>query len=382
MVRRIRSALSLACCFCSIFVVTAVIGIGNSGGLLWFANGLLLSYLLIVPRWRWKHYFLIGFLAMLLGGIAVHPNRWQACIVLSALNLLEVALAAFLLRRRSTELPHFTDPRYILRFAAIAALAGPGATSILFAIIYSQWMNASPWKAMFTWVTTDGLGNCVVVPACVALFHSRLKILSRWRGLWLFPVLTVAVIVLAFCQARVPIIFLLYPLVAVILFRFGLAWATLSTLLIAAVGGWFTIQGVGPFARIAAIAPIGSTVLLQLYIASGICMLYGAASVIDKLHATERRLREIVSLHHLVTENSRDVIILSDFDGNRNYVSASASSWGGWRREELMGMKSLSLVHPDDRAQRPGDGSQSASRRRRGAAGVSCEKRGRRIHVG
>ena len=77
---------------------------------------------------------------MLLGGIAAHPNRWQACIVLSVLNLLEVALAAFSLRRRSSELPHFTDPRYILRFAAIAALAGPGATSILFAIIYSQWM--------------------------------------------------------------------------------------------------------------------------------------------------------------------------------------------------------------------------------------------------
>ena len=151
----------------------------------------------------------------------------------------------------------------------------------------------------------------MVVPACVALFHSRLKILSHWRSLWLFPLLTVAVIVLAFCQARVPIIFLLYPLVAVILFRFGLAWATLSTRLIAAVGGWFTIHGRGPFAKVAAITPIGSTVLLQLYIASGIYMLYGAASVIDKLHATERRLREIVSPHHLVTENSRDVIILS-----------------------------------------------------------------------
>jgi diguanylate cyclase (GGDEF)-like protein/PAS domain S-box-containing protein len=50
-----------------------------------------------------------------------------------------------------------------------------------------------------------------------------------------------------------------------------------------------------------------------------------------------------------VTENSRDVIILSDFDGNQNYVSASAALWGGWGPEELMGMKSPSLVHPEDR---------------------------------
>jgi diguanylate cyclase (GGDEF)-like protein/PAS domain S-box-containing protein len=70
----------------------------------------------------------------------------------------------------------------------------------------------------------------------------------------------------------------------------------------------------------------------------------------DALKATERRLREIAYLHELVTENSRDVIILSDFDGIRSYVSASASEWGGWKREELLGMRSLDLVHPDDRS--------------------------------
>ncbi len=346
--RRNRPALGLVSCFCSIFLVTAVIGIEDSGGFLWFANGLLLSYLLIAPRWRWKHHFAVGFFAMSAGGIAIHPDRWPTSIALTLLNLLEVALAAFLLRRRSTELPHFTDQRYILRFAAIAVFAAPGAVSILFAFVSSRWMNVSPWHAMFTWATTDGLGNGVVVPACVALFHSKLQVPSHGRSRWLLPLLIVAVIVSAFCQTGVPIIFLVYPIVAMVLLRFGLAWASLGTLLIAAVGGWFTIHGEGPFASVAAITPIRPTVLLQLYIACGILMLYAAASVMDKLRATERRLREIVSLHNLVTENSRDVIILSDFDGNRNYVSASASSWGGWRPEELLGMKSLSLVHPED----------------------------------
>jgi diguanylate cyclase (GGDEF)-like protein/PAS domain S-box-containing protein len=340
--------LGLFSSFCGIFVVTAAIGIEDSGGLLWFANGLLLSHLLVAPRWRWKHHFAVGFFAMFSGGIAIHPGRWRTCLALTLLNLLEVAIAAFLLRRRSTELPHFTDQRYILRFAAIAVLAAPGAVSILFAFIYSRWMNVHPWHAMFTWITTDGLGNCVVVPPCVALCHFRLKIPSHRRTRWLFPLFNVAVIVSAFCQTRVPIIFLVYPIVASVLLRFGLGWASLNTLLIAVVGGWFTIHGEGPFALMAASTPNGSTVLLQLYVACGMLMLYAAASVIDKLHATERRLREIVSLHDLVTENSRDVIILSDFDGNRNYVSASASLWGGWRREELMGMKSLALVHPED----------------------------------
>ncbi len=80
--RRIRPALSLACCFCSIFAVTAVIGIGNSGNLLWFANGLLLSYLLLVPRWLLEALFFHGFVAILFGGLAVNPNRWPKCIAL------------------------------------------------------------------------------------------------------------------------------------------------------------------------------------------------------------------------------------------------------------------------------------------------------------
>jgi len=78
-------------------------------------------------------------------------------------------------------------------------------------------------------------------------------------------------------------------------------------------------------------------------------LVFAAGSVVDALRFTERQLRETLSLHTLVTENSRDVIILADFNGKRSYVSASASTWGGWRREELMRMTSLELVHPEDR---------------------------------
>ncbi len=346
--RRNSLALRLAGCFSAIFTATLAVGLEDTRNLVWVANGLLLSYLLLAPRWLWKHYFAIGFIAILLGGVAVQPGNWTKCVALSALNIAEVAVAAFLLRRRSTELPRFTDQRYLFRFVACAVLAAPTAAAFLFATTYWLWLRVSPWHPLLSWITTDALGTAIVAPACVSLFSSHLRQTGRSRTRWCLIAL-IPVTLASFCQARVPVVFLIYPSVALILFRFGLGWASVSTLFVNVVGSWFTLHGLGPFARMGSAFPVAPTTLLQLYIASGMFLVLAAASVLDTLRATELRLREIVSLHNLVTENSRDLIILADFNGKRNYVSASAAEWGGWQQEELLGMTSLSLVHHNDR---------------------------------
>jgi PAS domain S-box-containing protein len=79
-------------------------------------------------------------------------------------------------------------------------------------------------------------------------------------------------------------------------------------------------------------------------------LVLAASSVMDNLRATERKLRETVNLHELVTANSRDVIIFADFSGKRSYVSPAAEHLGGWTRRELLGYRSLELVHLEDPA--------------------------------
>lgn len=348
-VRRYGFRLRLPACFLVIFTSTVAIGLEDSGNLVWVANGLLLSYLLLAPRWLWKHYFTVGFAAILLGGLTTNPGHWKRCLALSVLNVLEVAVAAFLMRRRSTELPRFTDQHYLLRFVACAVLAAPCVAGLLFAISYWLWTKEPPWHPLLTWITTDGLGTAVVAPACISLFSSHLKLAERWKAHWPFLVALVPVTLASFCQDRAPLLFLIYPTVALILFRMGLGWASISTLFVTAVGSWFTLRGMGPFWSLGSLSPVGPTMLLQLYIASGMFLVFAAASVLDTLRSTEKRLRETVSLHKLITENLRDAIILADFNGNRSYVSDSAATWGGWSRGELMGMLSLDLVHPEDR---------------------------------
>lgn len=348
--RRWNHWFRLAGCFCAVFAATVIVGLEDSGNLIWVSNGLLLSYLLLAPRWYWKHYLAAGFIAMLAGGLVASSQPLTRCAVLTLLNIGETSLAAFLLRKRSGQMPRFADPRYLLRFAAFAVLLSPAIAGLLFAITAWLWMRMSPWHPLAMWITTDGLGTAIVTPACISFLQSRLKQHHDWRRYWFLPAILVPITFFSFCQMSVPVIFLIYPWVALILFRFDLGGASVSALFVAAVGSWFTIHGYGPFAKIGSVYLVSPTVTLQLYIASGMFMVFAAASVLDTLRATERRLGEIVSLHRLVTDYSRDVIILYDFDGKRNYVSASASDWGGWKQEELREVNSLELVHPDDRA--------------------------------
>lgn len=348
--KRSRSARALGICFLAVFSASLAILLDGSERLIWLANGLLLSYLLVVPRWLWRQYAAVGFAALFAGSIIAHPGQFNTSVVHAFLNTAEAALSAWLLRRRSADLPRFTDERYLLRFGAIAVVGSPAAIALLFAIFSSLSHGLPGPSAFYRWITTDGLGIAIVTPTCVSLCLSTLNGSKQWHRQWILLAALVPVTIGTFCQTRLPLIFVIYPLVGLILFRFGLAWASLSMLFVTAVGGWFTIHGLGPFPKIAPAFQVDAPILFQLYLASGMFLVLAAASVLETLRAAKQRLNEIAALHKLVTENSWDVIIIADLNGNRQYVSASGAVHGGWDHDEMLGQKSLELVHPEDRA--------------------------------
>jgi diguanylate cyclase (GGDEF)-like protein/PAS domain S-box-containing protein len=152
----------------------------------------------------------------------------------------------------------------------------------------------------------------------------------------------------AFSQTRIPLLFVLYPLLVLVLLRMGMEWAAISMLFVALTGSWYTRHGEGPFALSGPLTPLDPSILLQIYIASGVFLLSSVTVVLESRRAMGRRIEEIAALHKLVTENSRDIIILSDFYGHRSYVSTAAQSIAGWTPEEIVAQESLELVHPDD----------------------------------
>lgn len=346
--RRSRSFLKLAGCFSLVLTASVFVDIENGANQVWVANGVLLAYLLLAPRWRWIPYLCTGFIAQIAEGMIMHPYRWRTTVALAVLNLLEVAIAAFLVRRKATDLPQFTSLPYLLRFIGYAVLVAPAISGTLFAIAFSIVERRSPWQALLAWMLTDSLGIAITAPACVAVFLPRLNNHVNWKTHWPCPLLLVAATLGAFSQSRIPLLFLLYPLVAMVLFRFGLGWAAMASLFIAAAGSLFTQLGLGPFAHQASFTAIGATWLLQLYVASGVFMVFAASSVMNNLRQTERKLQKIAALHSLVTENSRDAILIVDPSGYPIYASVALKKLTGWRPGDATSLGFVEMVHPDD----------------------------------
>ena len=326
---------------------TIGVGLGSQANLIWVPNGLLLTYLLLSPRRRWPAYVCTAFAAMITGSALVH-DPWQTYLSFSLLNIVEALIGAFLLRGRYTQLPRFTDLAYLLRFLGFAAVLAPLATGSIYATFAALLLHAPFLHSLRDWSVADCLGIAVTTPACAAIFRTRLKDTINWRQNWMYPALFVALAIGAFAQSRVPLVFFIYPLLVLVLLRMGMGWASLSTLFIVAVASWFTVRGAGPFAMLKLATTVNPSLMLQIFVASAMLMLYTVSVVLEHQQRTERRLQEMASLHAMVTENSRDVILLADFDGRPHYISPAVLAMTGWTPEEAVQRGFSEVVHPED----------------------------------
>jgi diguanylate cyclase (GGDEF)-like protein/PAS domain S-box-containing protein len=337
----------LAGCFLSVALATAFIGLARQDNVIWVANGVLLAYLLLVTRRRWPAYLLVGFAAQVAGAAIVNP-LWKIDVLFAALHVSEVLLCLLLLRGRSNDLPKFTERPYLIRFILSAALVSPLASGLIFAAISPGLMHISAAHALFRWCMANSLGFGVATPTCVAVFRSRFNHAPRAETDWIILLLLAVTTVTTFSQSQAPLAFVIYPALVLVLLRLGLGWASLSTLFVAGVGSWYTLHGQGPFSLVHTLTPFQPAVLLQLFIACGMFMLYSVSMVLENQHAAERRLQKIAALHTVVTENSRDAIIVADFEGRRSYASPAVHNLIGWTPEELVYHKFTDLAHPDD----------------------------------
>ena len=352
---RFRPWAGLAGCFLATLLASGFVSFfsrgayGVGGCLIWVSNGVLLAYLLLAPRWRWPLYLAAGFAGQFAGGVLIDGRLRLLSFFFIALNLCEVLIAALLVRKSSRDLPRFTQFDYLLRFLGYAVVAAPLATGLVFALYAVLWTPTSPAAALLSWAAGDGLGIAVTTPAIVAILGSSWGS-TDWRRQWIYPALLAAVTIASFTQAPIPLAFLIYPLLVLILLRMGLGWSAFSLLFVSVTSALLTRHGMGPFAALTSIGKSDPGILLQLFVAAGMIILYSVSVVLERQKSSEHSLQEIVSLHKLVTENNRDVIILSDLKGHRSYVSPSSELMGGWTPEELLHQGSFDLVHPLDLA--------------------------------
>ena len=107
-------------------LATVFVGLAPEANLIWVANGVMLAYLLLAPRNRWPAYLGRRLRRAIHRRLARRSSRHRRADSFSTLlNLAEALISALLLRRRSSDLPDFTNPAYITRFFAFGVFAGP-----------------------------------------------------------------------------------------------------------------------------------------------------------------------------------------------------------------------------------------------------------------
>jgi diguanylate cyclase (GGDEF)-like protein/PAS domain S-box-containing protein len=340
---------------CFVFILSSVVAVGFLGksasgeNIIWLANGLLLAYLLIVPKWRWVPYLAVSTAGLILGSFLIHES-WRMNFLYNTMNLVEVTSAAVLLRRRSTDLPRFTDSRYVGRYVVFAVVGGPLIASVCMAAFSFFAFQLAPLPVLLRWLGTDCIGIAVTTPVFVAIFQNSLKDAVSRPLHWIYLLLLVVVTITVFGQSWLPLMFVIFPVLLFIQLRMGLGWAAVGAIFVTLVGGSMTARNYGPLTTAVGVVPGMLPLVLQLFLISAAAMMYGVSVVLESERFTERRLSEMVSIHRLIAENSRDVIILSDFDEHPYYVSPAIQGLWGWEPGQLMRMDLLDLVHPEDLA--------------------------------
>lgn len=67
-----------------------------------------------------------------------------------------------------------------------------------------------------------------------------------------------------------------------------------------------------------------------------------------RLHRTELSLRSSEAHYRLLADNTSDMIVRSDLDSTRRYVSPAARTLLGYEPAELVGTRPIDQIHPDD----------------------------------
>lgn len=331
---------------------------------IWPANGIVLA-MLLTAKGRGRGWERIGIVAIAYSvGFAVlvgtgRPEPMAARYMIA--HMIETMAAFAMLRTHLGSRSHLARPRHLLLFAVLGVGVAPLASAFCVTVLFGFYRL----EFLPVWWAGHALGLAVVTPLALT-FAARRGALSAFKARRAETVLLLglaaATLAGTFTQNALPLLFLPFaPLVLVVL-RFGAPGAAWVLPLAAFVAVLCGAAGHGPIMLVGAANPIIKTVMLQVYIATLVVTLLPLGAVISQLRRREQtldrrsatmrkveeRMRQSEQLYRLLAENSSDIISRFSFDAVRLYVSPSVVDILGWSMEEMLRPDYKRYIHPED----------------------------------
>ncbi len=314
---------------------------------LWLPNGLLVGALLCTRQKHWPPFLALFFLIDVVTKLSLQTPL-LASVIFTCCNLSEVLLAAILCYPAMASKPDLTEAKQLRAFLTYAVLLAPAAASVLAALYSRLAFGGSFLQTLRIWFAADLLGIATVTPLYLS-FHqgSRLFLRSYAEAAGLLLLLC-GVSAGIFRMAGYPMLWVVLLCLLALGVRLGFTASAMGLLAVACIGGYYTVTGYGPFHPVAR-APLSERIFLfQCFIGLSMLALYGA----EVATTSNRRMRQVLEASEtrfrLLTEASRDIIVLADIHARHQYVSPAVTELLGWEPDELLGRRLAHIAYPTD----------------------------------
>ena len=315
---------------------------------IWIGNGLLTGWLLMRRTGRWPGYVAVAFASELPARLLAGDAAGYA-VSIALTNLVEALLVAGIVRRL---VPDTRDPRSWTRLGGIATAATFFACALagLLAAGISHVFNDQPvLRAFGAWFAAHVVGMTLVATATLVGHREGWRMfVARGRpwSLALTLALLVAVAIGVFAN-HYSVLFLTYPPLLLVAVRHRFAGVALGVIALALVASIATALGHGPLWD-QDLDRAGRIALLQIYVAGGCLTTIPICLVLAERDRLAASLRDSERRYRMLADHSHDAISRVREDGERVYVSPSATEMLGWAPDQMLGPR-WDIVHPEDR---------------------------------
>ena len=336
-------------------LAAATIGTTRWGGgvaILWVATALLVAELTVTPVSRWPGRLAVCGLASCIATSLFGFGAWAA-LPLAAVNIAEAFIAAHIMGRyrlARTALESL-EGMAIFVFAvgvaapALTAFGGAGTSALAGQSFWANWMR---------WYAGHALGGLAFTPIMLLVLRGDI---ARWIGaasramkteIVAIVLMVIMTSVAVFGQSSKPLLFLPALPITIATFRAGRFGAAVSVIILAVVGGWFTLAGRGPVALMAGTEE-AHLQFFQFYLAVTVLTALPVAADLARRKQLFQQLRDSEARYRLLTNRSSDIVMNLDVDGCIRFVSPSIATLGGYDPATAVGRNALDYVHPDYR---------------------------------
>lgn len=324
---------------------------GGGVAMLWIATAILLAELSLISTKEWTPTLvacgIASFAATSLFGFGA-----VLALPLVAINLSEAVIGALLLRRLNHRRGPLASLPDVASFVVAAGIVAPAMTAFAGASVAAA-IGGDFWSNWTGWFTGHALGTLAFAPIVGSLIRTDI---TRWKNNLqrheivqnaVMVVLIAAINLTVFSQGIQPLLFLPILVVMVATIWRGQLGAGVSVVMLALIGGAYTISGAGPIpASQASIAQ--ATLFFQFYLAVTVLTVLPVAADLMRRKILHDELLTSEARYRLVTENSSDLILNLDHRGMILYASQSITEMGNYSPEALIGKSAVELVVAED----------------------------------